>query len=290
MNNCKISIDAPKRILKGAGILNTPFLPSWVYKVNITLKNQNDTREICSFSTTLGNGIRFMDNLHMAGPDTDLCSKINVAAPDSSIGNNNVIIFANNLPLSPNSENVVSFDACLCDSYTENSTENSGSRIPHMSNIYFYGHLINGENVDSCSFISKACDYEVSVYCEDDKILPGEATKFYIYLKAGQYSPVRGVYVRSILDQGLKFIGDSSNLEPRNVYSFDKRTVLKWDVGILQPSEVKKIGYRVTLENEADGKEIKSGDILKNKINSNCIHNSAYTQCPSGCEYKLTVE
>lgn len=290
MNNCKISIDAPKRFLKGAGILNTTFLPSWVYKVNITLKNQSDAQEICSFSTTLGNGIRFMDNLHIVGPDTDLYHKINVAVPDSSIGNNNVIIFANNFLLSPNSENTICFDTCLCDNYTENSTENSGGKIPHRSNIHFYGHLINGENVDSCSFISKACDYEVSVHCENDKILPGEETKFYICLKAGQYSMVRGVYVRSILDQGLKFIEDSSNLEPRNVYSFDKRTVLKWDVGTLQPSEVKKIGYKVTLEDKHDGKEIKSGDILKNKINSNCINSSTYTQCPSGCEYILTVE
>ena len=185
----------------------------------------------------------------------------------------------------------MTLDTCLCDNYTENSIENSGAKIPHHSKILFYGHLINGEDVDSCNFKSESCDYEINIICEDNKISCGDTTKFYLECKTGQYDMVRSVYIRSILDEGLEFIADSSNMEPRNVYTFDKKTVLKWDVGSLQPSEVKKIGYKVTLKDSYYANElIKPGDILTNKTNSNCINNSTYTQCPSSCECAISVE
>lgn len=287
MNGCYISIDAPKKFLKGAGILNTDFLPAWIYNVKIILKNPTDDYNICSFSTTLGNGIHYMNNLHITGLDSDLYDKINVSEPNPSIKNNNVIIYANNFMLSPKSENIISFDACLCDKYTEKSIENSGDKIPHASKLHFSGHLICGEMVDSCSFTSEACDYEVVVHCEENELSIGNTTKFYIQCRVGQYDMVRSVYLRSILDQGLDFIADSSNMEPRNVYSFDKRTVLKWDIGSLQPSEVKRIGYRVILKD--DNNLITAGDTLLNKINSNGINNSTYSQCPSSVKYEITV-
>lgn len=290
MSSCTISLNVPNSFLKGAGLLNTHFLPAWIYEVQIILKNTKDCSSLCSFTSTLGNGIHYLNNLHIIGPDEDIKNKINITEPNPSIGNNNVLIFANNIKLSPNSENIISFNACLFDKYTIDSIENSGEKIPHSSNIFFNGHLFCGESVNSCNFTSKAYDYEVFVECEDKNISFGEETKFYVHLKAGQYDMIRGVYIRSILDQGLDFISDSSNMEPRNVYSFDKRTVLKWDVGSLQPSEVKRIGYKVILKNNVDNKIINIGDILKNKINSNGINNSAYTQCPSSCQYNLTVE
>lgn len=290
MNGCNIAIDAPLSLLKGAGLLNTAFLPANIYRVKIILSNKTDDSSLCSFSVTLGNGIHYMNNLHMVGPDNIILSKISVAEPNLSIGNNNVIVFANNISLSADSENIISFDICLFDRYTENCSENSGKKIPHGSDIFFNGHLIYDSRVDSCSFKSKAKDYEVTVECEDDKISIGETTKFYINCKAGQYDMVRGVYVRSILDHGLDFVADSSNMEPRNVYSFDKRTVLKWDIGGLQPSEDKRIGYKVVLADDKEVQGIKQGTILKNKINSNCINNSTYTQCPISCQYELTVK
>lgn len=291
MNDCNISIDAPRKFLKGAGFPNTKFLPAWIYKVNIIFKNSSDTSRLCSFSATMGNGIRYIKNLQLTGPDSSIYEIVNIVEPHTSVGNNNVIIFANNFILSPNSENVLTLDTCLCDKHTENSIENSGGKISHKSKISFYGHLINGENVDSCNFTSEACDYEIQIKCEDNKISKGEQTKFYIECKTGQYDLVRSVYIRSILDEGLEFIADSSNMEPRNVYAFDKKTILKWNIGSLQPSEVKKIGYKVSLKeiNLVNG-FIKPGDILKNMINSNCINNSTYTQCPSSCEYKILVE
>ncbi|MBP1926995.1 hypothetical protein J2Z76_002867 [Sedimentibacter acidaminivorans] len=291
MNDCKISIDAPKIFLKGAGFPNTSFLPAWIYKVKITLKNSSDFPQLCSFSATMGNGIRYIKKLQLSGPDTNIYDSVNIVEPTQSVGNNNVIIFANNFTLSANSENILSLNTCLCDNLTEKSIENSGAKIPHNEKIFFYGHLINGENVDSCSYVTKACDYKIQVKCEDNKICKDDTTKFYIECCTGQYDMVRSVYVRSILDEGLEFIADSSNMEPRNIYTFDKKTILKWNVGSLQPCEVKKIGYKVNI-NEANLENglMKKGSILKNKINSNCINNSTYTQCPSSCEYELLIE
>lgn len=291
MNNCNISINAPIRILKGAGLINTSFLPAWVYKLNITLTNVSDTSQLCSFNVTLGNGIRYMKNLQLSGPDKHLLHKINVVEPNTNVGNNNVVVFANNFIILPHSENIITFDISLYDKYTENSLENSGEKIPHDSKIYFSGHLLNEEYVSSFKSISKTRDYEIIVKCEDTEVACGDTTKFYIECKAGQYDMVRSVYIRSILDDGLVFISDSSNIEPRNVYTFDKTTILKWNLGSLLPSEVKKIGYKVSINNQySDERKIQSGEILKNKTNSNCINNSTYTQCPLSYQYMLTIK
>ncbi len=285
MKECTISINAPEKILKGAGIPNTSFIPAYIYKLKIELKNTGSTTKLCSFSSTLGNGIRYLDGLEHSGPDKSLPDKVTVVKPKPEIGNNNVIVFANNIILSPNSTNIITLDIALCDKLTADSTENTGSKILHKSKINFYGHLICQDYVDSCSAVSHAYDYELVVKCDSKTIGKGETTKFHIHCNTGQYDMARSVYLRSILDGGLEFVGDSSNIQPRNIYSFNGKTILKWDLGSLQPSESKRIGYMVRARDD-----VEPGYILKNKLNSNCINNSEYTQCPSSVEYNLTVE
>lgn len=285
MKECTISINVPERILKGAGVPNTSFIPAYIYKLNIELKNNSEQTKLCSFTSTLGNGIRYLNKTEHSGPDEAILKKVNVVEPSHEIGNNNVIVFANNINLSPNSVNIITLDIALCDKLTVDSKENSGDKIPHKSKLHFYGHLIYEDNVDSCIASSGAHDYELVVKCDNKTIKKGETTKFYLYCNTGQYDMARSVYVRSILDDELEFVGDSSNLQPRNIYTFNGKTILKWDVGSLQPAESKRIGYMVRVKDDAE-----TGNTLKNKLNSNCVNNSEYTQCPSSCEYKLVVE
>lgn len=285
MKECTISINAPEKMLKGAGIPNTSFIPAYIYKLKIELKNTGSTTKLCSFSSTLGNGIRYLDSMEHSGPDNGIQDKLIVVKPTAEIGNNNVIVFANNINLSPGSTNIITLDIALCDKLTADSAENTGSKIPHKSKINFYGHLICEDYVDSCSVTSHAYDYELIVKCDNKTIRKGETTKFYVHCNTGQYDMVRSVYMRSILDGGLEFVGDSSNLQPRNAYSFNGKTILKWDLGSLQPSESRRIGYMVRARDD-----VEPGYILKNKLNSNCINNSEYTQCPSSVEYNLIVE
>lgn len=285
MKECTISINAPEKILKGAGIPNTSFIPAYIYKLTIKLENTNNLTKLCSFSSTLGNGIRYLNNMELSGPDNIILSKISVVEPSADIGNNNVIVFANNINLSPNSVNEITFDIALCDKFASDCNENTGTKIAHKSKINFYAHLICEDYVNSCSATSISHDYELVVKCDNEKIKKGETTKFYVHCNAGQYDVARSVFIRSILDEGLEFIGDSSNLQPRNVYAFNGKTILKWDVGSLQPSESRRIGYMVKVKND-----VESDYILKTKLNSNCINNSEYTQCPSSVEYNLIVE
>lgn len=285
MKKCTITINAPEKILKGAGITNTSFIPAYIYKLNIELKNNSDIARLCSFSSTLGNGIRYLNNMEHSGPDINILESVNIVKPDYKVGNNNVIVFANNINLSPNSTNILTFDIALYDNLTINSSENTGDKILHKSKINYYAHLICEDIVDSCSSSSIVCDYELVVKCDNQSIKKGDTTKFYIHCNAGQYDVARSVYLRSILDSGLEFVGDSSNLQPRNIYAFNGKTILKWDVGSLQPSESRRIGYMVKVKDD-----VESGTILKSKLNSNCINNSEYTQCPVSCEYILTVE
>jgi len=287
MKECNIYIDAPEKMLKGAGIPNTSFIPSCIYQLKIELENTCESPKLCSFSSTLGNGIRYLKNMHHFGPDLSLLGKTYAVEPSTDLENDNVIIFANNFILSPDSINTLTFDIALCDKRTENSLENSGDKIPHKSSINFYGHLINENNVDSCSASSLAYDYELQVKCDDEKIQSGDTAKFFVHCNAGQYDMARSVYVRSILDDGLELVADSCNLQPRNVYKFNGKTIIKWDLGSLQPSESKRIGYMVKLR---DDFKAESGFLLKTKLNSNCINNTAYTQCPVSCQYSLTVE
>ena len=285
MKECTISIKAPEKMLKGAGIPNTSFIPAYIYKLNIELENSSNITKLCSFSSTLANGIRYLNNMEHSGPDSTLLQKVNVVAPSAEIGNNNVIVYANNINLSANSVNIITFDIALCDKLTSDSNENTGSKISHKSKLNYNAHIICDEFVDSSSATSIAYDYELVVKCDNEKIKKGETTKFYVHCNAGQYDMARSVYVRSILDGELDFIGDSSNLQPRNIYNFNGKTILKWDVGSLQPSESRRIGYMVKVK-----EDIESEYILKTKLNSNCINNSEYTQCPCSVEYNLIVE
>ncbi|WP_312812589.1 hypothetical protein [Sedimentibacter sp.] len=284
MKELTISIKPPDKILKGAGIPNTSFIPSYIYKLNIELINSSNQSKLCSFSSTLGNGIRYLKNMEHTGPD-NIVDKIKIVEPCEDVYNNNVIVFANNISLSPNSTNIITLDIGLCDKYTIDCIENTGDKISHKEKIHYYGHLICESYVDSCSAVSLACDYELIVKCDADKLQKGESTKYYIHCRTGQYDMARSVYVRCVLDNGLEFIGDSSNLQPEKVYSFNGKTIIKWNVGSLQPSEIKRIGYMVKVKEDTE-----QGSILKSKLNSNCVNNSTYTQCPSSCEHLLTVE
>ncbi len=284
MKELTISIKVPEKLLKGAGIPNTSYIPSYIYKLNIELKNNSNQVKLCSFSSTLGNGIRYLKNMEHTGPD-NIIGKINVVEPCLDVTNNNVIVFANNISLSPNSINIITFHIGLCDKFTIDYLENSGDKIHHKEKIHYYGHLICEDYVDSCSATSIACDYEMIVTCDDEKVKKGEMTKYYIHCNTGQYDVARSVYVRSILDSGLEFIGDSCNLQPKNVYNFNGKTIVKWDVGSLQPSESRRIGYMVRVKDD-----VESGCRLKSKLNSNCINNSVYTQCPSSYEHVLMIE
>ncbi|NLJ58342.1 MAG: hypothetical protein GX339_05810 [Tissierellia bacterium] len=231
----------------------------------------------------MGNGIRYLGNLKHKGPDMMLLENVKVVEPNKSLSNNNVIIFANNFLLSPNSTNIVYFDGALCDKYTVNSIENSGDKIPHRSKINFYSHLLNEEYIDSHLVSSMAMDFDMWVESTDEKANPGDITKYYVYLSTGQYDLGRKVYLRSILSTGLEYIGDSCNLEPQKVYEHNSQTVIKWDIGSLQPSETKAIGYKVKVKDH-----VKPG-ILENKLNSNCVNNSTYTQCPVSCQHQLEI-
>lgn len=286
MKECTISIAVPEKMLKGAGIPGSTFVPSHVYELKIYFSNTGDEPRICSFSSTLGNGIRYLNNINHEGPDTSLAGKISAVEPSVALGNNNVILFADNFVLSPRSHNCITLDIALCDRYTQSSMENSGDKIPHRSSISFFAHLIEGENAISASASTTAMDYELKAMCQDEYIKPGEAAKFYLHCDCGQYDVARNVYVRSILDEGLEYVADSCNIEPRNVYKQNGRTIIKWDVGSLQPSESRRIGYMVSI-NEVPG--MVPGTVLRNKLNSNCINSSEYTQCPSSCQLSIML-
>lgn len=283
MKECTIYIDAPEKFLKGAGIPNSQFIPSNIYQIKIIIKNTSNSQRLCSFSAALGNGIRYLENMQHEGPDTNLLNTVSAVEPCEILNNDNVIIFGNNFTISPNSTNTISFNASLCDKYTANSVENSGDKIPHRSKINFYAHLINEDKIDSCYVTSTAMDFDLTVKCDDEKVNEGDITKYYVNLCTGQYDLARKVYLRSILDTGLEYIADSCNLEPKNVYEFNGKTIIKWDIGSLQPSETKRIGYKVRVKSDL------MNGTLANKLNSNSINNSTYTQCPVSCEYLLTV-
>lgn len=282
MKECTIYIDVPAKLLKGAGIPDSQFIPSNIFKIKIIIKNKSSGQQLCSFSAALGNGIRYLENLEHQGPDMNLLDSLSAIKPCQILNNDNVIIFGNNFILSPNSVNTITFDAALCDKYTRNSIENSGDKIAHRSKINFYAHLLNKEEIDSSFVTSTAMDFDMSVTCDDEKVSQGHITKYYVNLSTGQYDLARKVYLRSVLDRGLEYIGDSCNLEPQKVYEFNGKTIIKWDIGSLQPSETKRIGYKVKVKEGSTGR-------LFNKLNSNCINNSTYTQCPVSNEYLLTV-
>ncbi len=291
MSDCSVKIYFPKKILKGAGLRATSFIPSWIYTIKIVVKNNSEYFKICSLNSTLANGLTYLNNLKVIGPDKDIEDYIKIVEPNEKVGNNNLIIFANNFKLSPLSENIITFDLALYDKYTENSVVNSGSKIPHKSTLNINTYLLCDGEISSDNITSESMDYEINVTCDDSKLKINDETKLYIECKAGQYDLVRKVYLKSVLDSGVKYLTQTSNHEPSNLYSYDNRTILKWNFDVVNPSECKKIAFKIKIKNKYnDDTLVKAGDSLINSVNSNGVNNSSYKQCPDTCKCNILVE
>lgn len=291
MNDCNVKIYFPKKILKGAGIRESSFIPAWVYKIKIVINNCSEYFKICSLNSTFANGLRYLSNLKVEGPDSEISQLIKVVEPNEKVGNNNLILFANNFKLSPMSENILSFDLALYDKFTENSLENSGSKIPHKTILNINTYLLSDGQISYDNITSEVMDYEIKLKCDEEKMSIGDETKLYIECKAGQYDLIRRAYLKSVLDSGFKYIIQSSNYEPAKLYSYDNRTILKWSFDVVNPSECKRIAFKIKLKNKYnDDTEVKAGDTLINSINSNGVNNSSYNQCPdtSKCNIRVT--
>lgn len=290
MNDCSVKIYFPKKILKGAGLRESSFIPAWVYKIKIVINNCSEYFKICSLNSTFANGLRYLSNLKVEGPDSEIAQFIKVVEPNEKVGNNNLILFANNFKLSPMSENIMSFDLALYDKFTDNSLENSGSKIPHKSILNINTYLLSDGQISYDNITSEVMDYEIKLRCDEEKMSVGDEAKLYIECKAGQYDLIRRAYLKSVLDSGFKYIIQSSNYEPAKLYSYDNRTILKWSFDVVNPSECKRIAFKIKLKNKYnDDTEIKVGDTLINSINSNGVNNSSYNQCPDTSKCNILV-
>lgn len=290
MNDCSVKIYFPKKILKGAGLRDSSFIPAWVYSIKIIIKNNSEYFKICSLNSTLANGLRYLGNMSIEGPDKEISEHIKVVEPNEKVGNNNLILFANNFKLSPMSENILSFDLALYDKYTNNSLENSGAKIPHKTILNINTYLLSDGDMSFDNITSEVMDYEIKLRSDEEKMSVGEETKLYLECKAGQYDLIRRAYLKSVLDSGFKYISQSSNYEPSKMYSYDNRTILKWSFDVVNPSECKRIAFKVKLKNKYnDDSEIKVGDTLINSINSNGVNNSSYNQCPDSSKCNILV-
>lgn len=290
MNDCDVKIYFPKKILKGAGLRESSFVPAWVYRIKIVINNCSEYFKICSLNSTFANGIRYLGNIKVEGPDSEIVDFMKAIEPNKKIGNNNLILFANNFKLSPMSENVISLDLALYDKYTENSLENSGGKIPHKTILNINTYLLSDGDISYDNITSEVMDYEIKLRCDEEKMSVGDETKLYIECKAGQYDLIRRAYLKSVLDSGFKYISQSSNYEPAKLYSYDNRTILKWNFDVVNPSECKRIAFKVRLKSKYnDDTEIKVGDTLINSINSNGVNNSSYNQCPDTSKCNILV-
>jgi hypothetical protein len=290
MNDCSVKIYFPKKILKGAGLRESSFIPAWVYRIKIVINNCSEYFKISSLNSTFANGLRYLGNLKVEGPDSEIAEYIKVVEPNEKVGNNNLILFANNFKLSPMSENIITFDLALYDKFTDKSLENSGNKIPHKSTLNINTYLLSDGQISVDNITSEVMDYEIKLKCDEEKMSIGDETKLYIECKAGQYDLIRRAYLKGVLDSGFKYIIQSSNYEPAKLYSYDNRTILKWNFDVVNPSECKRIAFKIKLKNKYnDDIEIKAGDTLINSINSNGVNNSSYNQCPDTSKCNVLV-
>ena len=281
MGDCSIKIRLPEKLVKGAGISGGRFLPGWVYRFEIEIKNRGDKEKVVSINTTFGNGLTYLGGLSLQGKDQGIVDKIVIVQPSIEIGNNNLIVFANNIKLSPKSTNKIYFDLGLYDRFTVNSVENSGEKIPHRSFLHITAHVLEDGEIVSDKIVCEAMDCQISMQLNQNKAHTGNETRVYIQCRASQYDLIRKVYIKCILDNGEEYISGSCNLEPNNIYKFNNRTVLKWFYDVVNPMEEIRLSFKIKIkQNYIDGKVIKSGDRLLNSVNVNGVNNFSYTQCP----------
>lgn len=248
---------------------------------------QNNSREPSTVTLidNLANGVRYLDNLLVNGPDNIALSSPNIIYPSSGIGGTDFTsIDWSSVVLSADSVNIINFDAAIWNNYTLNGVENRGSRIPHLTPLENTA-LLNGlsdpvKATSSTNAIDLTIDKSVTPSTTDVVTI----NQYNLIYRVNQYDSLEDVIISDIISDGQTYnIGSSSiapvdSNPPRNP---NGTTTLTWNLGSLNTGYTNSITFNTTTStNFYLSGPASSYDNLSNNVNINGTNQTTLTDTP----------
>ena len=274
---------SPGKILKGAGLITPPTPPQWSFKYTLTVFNNSREPSQVTLADDLPNGVRYLDNISVTGPDALALSSPTVITPSPGPGCQDfVTINWGTVTLSAGSTNGITFDAAIWDNFTINCVENSGSKISHMAPLQNIATL-NGLSgpVQAHSTIN-AMDATIDKSVVSQSTDVGLVKTYTLAYRINQYDDVSFFTITDLISDGQIYNSGSATIVPDSItVNPDGTTELFWNLGLQTTGTSGIITFKTTVNSTfIGGGPVAAGDTLNNDVNINGTNQITLTPTP----------
>ena len=283
---------APEKMTKGAGTLSPVASPRWPYTYTLTVTNNSREASNISLVDNLPNGVRYLNNLKVSGPDSGVLSSPVVTVPSNIPGCQNFVnINWGSVTVSANSENIITFEAAIWDNFTNGCQENSGSRIVHQTPLTNTATLdgLSGPVVATAK--TNALDLEINKGINSGTTDVGGISTYTLTYMVNQYDNMNNVVITDTLPDGKRYNVGSASVAPDSVVvNADGTTTIIWNLNTLAASSSGIITFTATTKTlYADGSPVDSDDIFLNNVLIDGTNSNFGTKAPDASSARSNI-
>ncbi|GAA0744799.1 isopeptide-forming domain-containing fimbrial protein [Clostridium oceanicum] len=260
-----ININIPGEVLKGAGTSQSE--QNWTHPYKTTAVIENNSREdsLVNIVLTLPDGIRYIGNVIATGPNSDELSTPFVNQITDGEGNLITRLTFNNVTLSNESENTVTFDTAIWNKLQNNT----GEVINHGTSLQTRGSIEGEEEFIEEFSYSKALDIQVTKSSSKSETDVNENILFSFTYEIGEYYDLNDIEIIDSLPDGLEYI--SSSLIPDSVENDTENKITKiiYNIGNKEANTKETVTITTLVKDSyiyvADTPVV-SGDVFVNQV------------------------
>lgn len=274
---------APGKIPKGAGILPPPPTPFWIYEYTLTLTNNTVQPSTITLVDDFANGIRYLNNLVVTGPDTAALSSptVIVPTPGPSCQDFTTLDWGT-VTLSTNSINTITFDAAIWDNYTIGCIENSGAKIAHNTPLENTATLDGASGPVVAQVETLAMDTIINKSISTNITDVGQIITYTLSYSINQYDDVGDVVITDLIGDGQTYNIGSATVPPTTITTFPNGTTqLVWNIGLLTTTTTGSISFTTTVNPfYANGDPVAADCTIVNDVTIDGINQTTITPTP----------
>lgn len=270
---------APSKAVKGASDFVSPDPANFPFQYTLTIENNSRSSSNITLIDDLPNGIRYLNNLSVAGPDSIALSSPTIILP--SVSQDFTTLDWGTVTLSADSVNTITFDAAIWDRYTVNGVENSGDIITHMTPLENTAELDGLSGHTAATTTTNAMDATIRKSVSPAFTDVGQILNYTLTYAISQYYDIDDFTIVDITADGQTYNNDASVTPFSFVENPDGTTRIEWQLGNLTASTTGTITFTTTVDaTYFDGAPVASNDVIGNTANSNGINAALLTNVP----------
>lgn len=281
----------PGKIPKGAGLISPSLNPRWPYQYTLVVTNNSREPSTVTLIDNLPNGVRYLGNLNVIGPDSSLLSSPTITTPSPGPNCQDFVTLDwGSVILSGHSVNTITFDAAVWDNFTENCIENNGSRIPHMTPLENIATLDGLSGPVQANQITNAMDATINKSVASSNTDVGEVNEYTLVYRINQYDDVGSFEITDTISNGQSYNINSASITPDSItVNPDGTTTLFWSLGLKATGTVGSITFSTTTDSDyVDLGPVSSDDTLTNDVNIE--GNNETTDTPTPDNSRATIK